>query len=193
MAINIEVDETNIKDVIQALKDMLNDIDDNVEKIMTEIATDGKNYLDEKYDDRVLDPNITEIFTNSTSTRNSCEIVSSGKDVVYEEFGTGDKGEDNPHPVKSNYNLKGYNTGEWIMDTADNSSPRLVEFLATQGIYSGKYWRYRKDGTYYYTQGVPAGQEMWDTRNYLINEAIPKISKKRSEHICEKFKNTIKK
>lgn len=192
MSTQIEIDIFDSKSLTNGLKWLYDNLENQVEEMLKEIADDGEKYLKNKYNERIKDPNITEIFTDKKVQKDNCEIIASGKDVIYEEFGTGDKGEDNPHPVKSKYNLNDYNSGSYIMDTRDNYNPHLDQFLATQGIYNGKYWSYKKDGTRYYTQGVPAGQEMWDTRNYLINTAIPKITKKRSKIINDNITKSIK-
>jgi len=193
MAISINVDETNIKNVITAFKDMLDNLDDEVDKAMVEVMTKGEGFLNAQYVSRVKDPNITDISTSWSKKDNEYELKASGKDVVYEEFGTGDRGEQNPHPVKSKYDLNDYNSGSFILDVEDVGNQEMLDILSENGITSGKFWSYTKHGESHLTQGVPAGQEMWDTRNYLIKDVIPKTFKKRSEYICEKFKRTVEK
>lgn len=194
MATDIVIDETNIKNVIKALKDMLKDVDGEVEKTMVEIVKKGESYLDAQYATRLKDPNITDISTSWSKKGDEYELKAIGKDVIYEEFGTGDRGEQNPHPVKSKYNLNDYNSGQHIRNVSDyDENSYTYDDLQEFGINSGKFWRYNKNGVLYYTQGIPAGQEMWDTRNYLIKNVIPEVSKKRGEYICEKFKRAIEK
>lgn len=193
MSTQIEIDIFDTKSLTNALQWLYNNIDKQANEMLWEITKDGEKYLSTQYKSATLkDPNITELSADSRVGNNESEIIAKGKDVVYEEFGTGDKGEDNPHPVKSNYNLHDYNSGSYIMDTRDNSNPHLDQFLATQGIYNGKYWTYKKDGERYYTQGVPSGQEMWKTRNHLIDDLIPKLAKKRGKIINDKFIKSIK-
>ncbi len=219
MAININVDETNIKNVITAFKDMLNNLDDEVDKAMIEVMTKGEGFLNAQYVSRVKDPNITDISTSWNKKDNEYELKSSGKDVIYEEFGTGDEGERQPHEAKKNYKLNKYNSGGTITDVSMIHDDAILNVLAEHGITSGKFWYYQLgDGGSFkapqlnneqkmnrarflvnhasevvLTQGVPAGQEMWDTRNYLIKNVIPKTFKRRSEYICEKFKRTVEK
>ena len=148
MAADIEVNETNIKDVIKALQDLLNNIDKIADDTLQEIVKKGETYLEARYVTRFKDPNITDISTNWRKDSDGYVLEATGKDVVYEEF----------------------------------------------GITSGKFWIYSKDGsTLYYTQGVPAGKEMWDTRNYLLKTAIPEIGKRKGKEIREKFEKSIKK
>lgn len=194
MATDIVIDETNIKNIIKALKDMLNDIDKEVDDTMVDILKKGEAYLDAQYTTRLKDPNITDISTSWSKKGDEYELKAIGKDVIYEEFGTGDRGEQKPHPVKSKYNLNDYNSGQYIRNVSDyDENSYTYDDLQEFGINSGKFWRYNKNGVLYYTQGIPAGQEMWDTRNYLIKNVIPEVSKKRGEYICEKFKRAIEK
>ena len=193
MATQVEVDIFDLKSTISGLQWLYDNIEKQANEMLEEITKNGQKYLDSQYKGATLkDPNITELFTDIKLGNNESEIIARGKDVLYEEFGTGDKGEDNPHPVKSKYDLNDYNSGSYIMDTRDNSNPHLDQFLATQGIYNGKYWTYKKDGVRYYTQGVPSGQEVWNTRNYLIDTEIPKLAKERGKIINDNFIRSIK-
>ena len=190
----VVVDETYIKGIINALKDLYRDIDDESNKMLEEIVSKGETYLNKQYASRIKDPNIDDISTSWNKKGNEYELRASGKDVIYEEFGTGDEGASHPHPNKSEYNLNDYNSGSYIRDVSSvEKGTYTYEDLQEIGITSGKFWQYEKNGTVYYTQGVPAGQEMWDTRNYLIKEVIPEVAKKRGKIINDKFKNSIKK
>lgn len=194
MAIKVDVDETNVKNVITALQNMLNDVDKISDSVLKEIVSKGEMFLDLQYASRPKDPNITDISTSWKKISNGYALESKGKDVVYEEFGTGDEGASHPHPAKSNYNLNDYNSGEYIRNVSDyDENSYVYDDLQAMGIKSGKFWRYYKNDTLYYTQGVPSGQEMWKTRNELIKSIIPDIGKKKGRELCEKFANSIKK
>lgn len=198
MATEIIVDETNVKDVIKALQSMLSDVDKIADEALREIVSKGETYLDARYVSRDKDPNISDISTSWKKDSDSYILEARGKDVVYEEFGTGDEGQAHQHPVKSilksKYSLKDYNSGAYIRDVSDyDENSYAYDDLQEMGITSGKFWRYMKDGTLYYTQGVRSGQEMWDTRNELINSIIPSIGRKKGRELCEKFATSIKK
>lgn len=191
MTRNIVIDETNIEDVIKAFEYLLQ----NIEKYATEseekIIKESKNYLDKQYSKRLKDDNISDISTRYEKIDDGYKLIAEGPDVIYEEFGTGDKGQDSPHPDKSKYNLDDYNSGITIR-SVNKLSPEKKE---EHGLTSGKYWTYKKDesGEVKYTQGVPAGKEMWNTRNYMINTIIPKANKELGAKLCEEFERSIKK
>lgn len=190
---NVVIDESNIQDVINAFKSIYNDIDKYVEKTDEKIIQESKKYLDKQYSSRFKDPNITDISTEYEKIDDGYKLIVKGKDVIYEEFGTGDRGEDDPHPDKSKYNLNDYNSGYFIMSVEDIGNQDLLDFLKEEGITSGKYWSYRKNGERHFTQGVPSGKEMWNTRNEMIKNIIPKATKELGVELLDKFENTIKK
>lgn len=190
---NVVIDESNIQDVINAFKSIYNDIDKYVEKTNEKIIQESKKYLDKQYSSRLKDPNITDISTEYEKIDNGYKLTAKGKDVLYEEFGTGDRGEDDPHPDKSKFNLNDYNSGYFIMSVEDIGNQDLLDFLKEEGITSGKYWSYRKNGKRHFTQGVPSGKEMWNTRNEMIKNIIPKAKKELGVELLDKFENAIKK
>jgi len=183
MATQIIVDLSNLKDLEKGLEQLYNNIDKEADKILKDIAESGQDYLNKQYENALgKDPNILDLNTRIDKDTNGYSLVGFGRDVIYEEFGTGDEGEKHPHPVKSNYNLNDYNSGSFIIDVSDVHNPEFLSILAENGITSGKFWSYRKNGAHL-TQGVPAGQEMWKTRNYLISNKIPEIIKRRGVDI----------
>lgn len=168
--ISINLDSDDITKAIQKLNNLKNGLNDLPDKIAKEAAYDALDYLDDRYANTPYDANIDHIDTYVERTEKGYRVVASGKDVIYAEFGTGDMGEQNPHPEKSKYGLNDYNSGETIRDANEHS--------AEHGINSGKYWTYKKNDTIYYTQGISAGKQVFDTRNYILNEGIEKARKK---------------
>lgn len=193
MSTQVEIDVFDLKGTIDGLKWLYNNIDNQVDEMLEEIVKKGETYLDSQYVSRHKDANITDISTDYKKTTDGYDLRAYGKDVVYEEFGTGDEGESHPHPNKSDYNLNDYNSGPYIRDVSDvPEGSYTMEDLQQIGITSGKFWLYKKDGVLHYTQGVPAGQEMWNTRNYILKE-IPNIVKKRGKIINENLTKSIEK
>lgn len=170
----------DIKQIDNLIKS-LNNLSKTLKKMPTEVTNEigelGLEILNEKYSQRKQDANITDINTSIKSSENRCDILSQGKDVIYEEFGTGDKGKDDPHPDKSKYNLNDYNSGKYIRNANEHS--------AEHGITSGKYWTYKKNGEVNYTQGVPSGKEMFNTSKEL-KEIIPKVLQEKASDVLSK-------
>ena len=109
----------------------------------------------------------------------------SGENAIYDEFGTGEQGLDNPHPMKEQFSLNPYNSGPTIF----------------YNQFAGRHqWYYRPmAGKPYFTksgatEGIPAGKQMYNTlqnlnkikRNIAVNETnkvIGEINK-----VINKFK-----
>lgn len=168
--VKISLNNDDITKAIEKLKNLKSNINDLPDKIAKEVAYDALTYLDIQYADTPYNENIDSINTYVEKTEKGYNVIASGKDVIYAEFGTGDLGEQNPHPEKSEYDLNDYNSGKTIRDANEHS--------AKHGINSGKYWTYKKNDTIYYTQGIPAGKQVFNTRNYILNEGIEKARKK---------------
>lgn len=191
---NIVVDETNIKDIIAAFENILANIDKYAEESTKKVIIDGQDYLDSLYASRIKDPNNRDIKTRYEKIDGGYKLIAEGKDVIYEEFGTGDLGQQDPHPDKSKYNLNDYNSGQYIENVSDyDENSYTYDYLQAFGITSGKFWRFKEGDTLYYTQGIPSGKEMWHTRNRIIKDIIPKVNNEMVVKIREEFANAIKK
>lgn len=120
-------------------------------------------------------------LTPSTVThkykRQEGEISLVGENAVYDEFGTGDEGLWNPHPLKNDFGLNPYNSGPTI----------FYNQLAGRNQ-----WFYRPmAGMPYFTSdgrtsGIPSGKQMYhalqhirhieqDTIKKHVNEAISSL------------------
>lgn len=195
MKTQITIDISDLKGLIKGLENLRDNISTETDKMLKEIAESGKKYLDRQYSGMNKDPNIEDISTKIEGSKNSYNLIAYGKDVVYEEFGTGDEGEKHQHPMKSKYSLNAYNSGTKIRNVDDyDKNSYIKDDLEEIGINSGKFWIYSKDGsdTLYYTQGVPSGQEMWNTRNYLLSKKTKDTIKKGAKKINENIIASIK-
>lgn len=94
-----------------------------------------------------------------------------GSQVLYREFGTGTEGLNAPHPIKSKYNLKGYNSGSKIRVNSKNGE---------------LYWIYKdKSGNAVYTQGIPAGKEVYNAAVILKGKKLSIIKKRVGEALSK--------
>ena len=96
----VTVDLNDINKVINALEILKDDLEKLPNKVSNEIAETGLKYLNKQYSNLYSDPNITNISTQVKKTSKGYSIFAYGKDVVYAEFGTGDKGQESPHPER---------------------------------------------------------------------------------------------
>lgn len=87
----------------------------------------------------------------------SYNVVGRGKQLIYDEFGTGDAGLLFPHPNKSPYGLNDYNSGEHIKTSKSGTH----------------YWTYNSKDGWVNSSGVPSGQFMYGGVEDLLSDATP--------------------
>lgn len=180
----ISLNTRDIRSLIKKLNTLQNDINDLPEKITKRVADEGLDTLNTYYASRTFNVNSTDITTSISETQNGYKIIARGKDVIYTEFGTGDEGEQNPFPSpdRNKYNLKDYNSGKYIRKVNPNNKN-----VKEMGITSGKYWTFVKNGVLHYTQGMPAGLQMFNTAKDLRETIIPKIVKEEIGDVLSKL------
>lgn len=152
-----------------AIKD-IEKLQGNLEKVNSEIvdalAEYGLNEIQKNYSQADIDGNNDVSFFKSGSN-NHKSIGVRGSQVLYREFGTGTEGAKVSHPKKSEFGLKGYNTGRTIR----KASPYIS---AKSGIMLGEqYWTYSENGEIIYTEGIAGNQGV-----YKASRSIRKIKDK---------------
>lgn len=109
---------------------LLNDIETNYNEFVSGLTHDHQ------------DRSGTHFYKEFENT--GYRIVATGKQIIYDEFGTGDEGMLRPHPEKERYNLNPYGSGEHIKTDKkgfhywtymDNSG----NFATTRGVRSGRF------------------------------------------------------
>ena len=93
-----------------------------------------------------------------------------GDSAVYDEFGTGEEGAANPHPLKGNYNLNPYNSGPIVSANINPETGRHFWY------YNGKI-----------TEGIPSGKQMYNTAKDLRAEKNT-IIKTEMENVLKRFR-----
>lgn len=122
------------------------------------------------------------IEDNTVDKRNnkdgSGSLILFGPNAIYDEFGTGEEGASDPHPLKNYYDLNPYNSGPFIF------------YNELAGRYQ---WRYQPmAGRPYFTDngltsGIPSGKMMYNTANDL-NDIKTNVAKRRLNDTVKKFK-----
>ena len=180
---DITLDSNKINNVISSLTSLSKLLSESEETIAKEVAIDGLNVLNGFYS-KSFDENIEPPNTYIQKNQNGYSIVAHGDDVVYEEFGTGDEGANDPHPDKAKYRLNEYNSGRYIRDSDRLSDDKAKEKGITK---PGNYWTYSKNGNIIYTQGVPSGKELYNTIQYLRKDGINAVLDKKVRNVISKL------
>lgn len=135
----------------------------------------------------------SKIIGKLTQNKNKAYIAMTGPNAVYDEFGTGEEGASNPHPLKGNFGLNAYNSGPFVSTHINR--------------YGRHYWFHRTpDNPYYninnnhnknssgkqkdtgYTEGVPSGKQMYNTSKY-IREIKDDVIKHKIQEALQRYKD----
>lgn len=113
-------------------------------------------------------------------------IQMQGDDAIYDEFGTGEEGAADPHPMKNQFSqLNPYNSGPIVSKNVNPKNGRHYWYYPPM---DGKpYFNFPDEGVGY-TEGIPSGKQMYNTLQDLrknersiatfeINKAIAEINK----------------
>lgn len=130
---------------------------DAAEELRLEIVENYNNFINSLNDDPQDRDEATVWIIQEDDGRFRVGVT--GEQVIYDEFGTGTRGANRPHPEKGRYMQK------WNLDFKDynegDSQGNGISYIKTDknGV---KYWMYDGQPTY----GVPAGQFIYQS---LIN------------------------
>lgn len=168
---------SNLVKKIEQLKKDLSQADTNIVNKMSEYALKEieTNISATPYKDGNDDISFFEKGTDKKKI-----VGMSGSQVLYNEFGTGTQGENSPHPLKSKYGLRGYNTGRRIRKASLNVNEK-------HGIPIGmKYWVYKdKAGNKVYTTGIPAGLQVYNAAQSLRKKKQEIVKKEVSDALSK--------
>lgn len=166
----IKLDNKDISSLINKLQVLKGDLKKLPKTISKEIADIGLGYLNNEYantnTDHTID--ISSIETDIIETAKGYSIIAKGEEVLYAEFGTGEYGQDNPHPKKQEFNLNPYNSGP-IVSTHINANGR-------------HYWFYDNQ----YSEGNASGKQMFNTSRFLREKVIKEVVKEKVGEVISK-------
>lgn len=173
--INVNFSPKGVQEAIELLNTIYSDLQKIPDKLAEEIAKDGAEYLQQQYDNRdygvfMKNERLEQPTIQVNKITNGWEIRASGKDILYDEFGTGEQGKASGYDKeeRAKYNLNDYNSGP-VVSTHINK-------------YGRHYWFYNG----HYTEGIPAGKQFFNTRNYIIDEGARKVARRLVGEILSK-------
>lgn len=160
----VELSEARINNLIQELEYLEDTIDTAASRVTETLVKEGVTVA--KALNAVAPKSGVEDNTISSEYSKdgfSGKIVMSGPNAVYDEFGTGEIGAQYSHPMKGRFPLNPYNSGPVVSQNI-NKYGRHYWFYKPM---SGKSDWVTSTG---YTEGIPAGAQMYNTLQYLRKE-----------------------
>ena len=180
----LQLSTYGVTDLIKKLQFLESDIEDASMTIVNRLVDDGTKLANQLNDlapksgevDNDIIPVHSKVSTNGKATGS---IIMQGENAVYDEFGTGDQGADNPHPLKNKFGLNPYNSGPTIF----------------YNQFAGRHqWYYRPmAGKPYFTkygatEGIPSGKQMYTTAQTLKKEKNKLAKSVWKEIYAQKYK-----
>lgn len=177
----MQLSEANISSLIQTISSMEDTLSSGAcYDIVSELVKIGvdkaKGYNESAPKSGLQDNQIYPTDAKLTGQKVNGNITMQGPNAVYDEFGTGEQGLDNPHPMKNQFGLNPYNSGSTIF---------YNQFAGRHQWYyqpmAGKPY-FTKSGA---TEGIPAGKQMYNTLQDLRKVSKSVATKNANKSISE--------
>lgn len=169
--IKLNLSQSSIQKAIEKLSNLQNDLEKSSKSITKELSDIAFNQVNKNYASSPYTDGNDDVSIISRGTENHQKVGAEGSQVLYREFGTGTEGLNAPHPIKSNFKLKGYNSGSKIR--VNSKTGEL-------------FWIYKdSSGNKVYTQGIPAGKEVYNAALILKGKKISIIKKRVGEALSK--------
>lgn len=160
----LSLSEANIKSLIDDLEYLEDSLAFASQNIVKQLVNNG---YDKAYELNAMAPQSgtsKSVVTKNTgkSTRNGTagSISLEGESALYDEFGTGEEGLMDPHPLKSKFGLNPYNSGPFVSTHINPENGKHFWFYTPM---AGQPY-FESTG---YTEGIPSGKQMYNTLQYI--------------------------
>ena len=148
---------------LETLKDNINDANNS---IVSKLLDQGETYAKYYYS---MSPSTgtqrSSIISKKLGRESGGYVALQGYQALYEEFGTGEEGAKDPHPMKPLFKLNPYNSGPFVSTHINKETGKHYWFyypLAGQPYFESKTG---------YTEGTPSGKIMYYTSKELEKKA----------------------
>lgn len=148
----VTLSTVSIQNAIKKLNKLESDLKQTNQKIIEDMATFTENEVDKNLRLTFYKDGNEDAYAFKEIGDGEAIVGMRGSQVLYDEFGTGIIGAQNPHPEKGKYGLNSYASGSKI-------NPNTM------------YWKYYKDGKFHTTQGIPAGMQVYNAKNALLKRS----------------------
>lgn len=153
----MELSGSSIRETINQLKVLQEGLNDATVHIVEDFTESGKNYIQQNYNSTIDMPIDDDWHVDSEINGNKGKVYSTGRSVIYMEFGTGDIGRDSEqNPKRYDFPLDDFNTGRTIKEDE-----------------LGHYWIHKHE----VQRGIPAGCQVYKASQELRRDALDAAKK----------------
>lgn len=176
----IGISKWEVDELIKDLKFLKDNLELARKEVVKTLIDKGGNQA-EMYNNMAPQSGLTKsrVIYYTTENSESGYIALTGPNAVYDEFGTGEEGAKDAHPLKGEFGLNPYNSGPEIFYNQFTN-----RYQWAYSPMAGKPY-FTDEGL---TSGIPSGKQMYNTSNYIrfikdsviektYNSAIKKFNK----------------
>lgn len=178
--IRVELSLSDIKKLKNKIEDLKRNLDKASEEIVKELADLTEKEIDINISATPYKDGNNDTVAYKEVTKKRAIVGMRGTQALYNEYGTGTVGANNPHPKKPS-SLKAYNSGATIRPNNKETSTATAFGIPLGGLY----WTYEDNGIIVYTQGIPAGKQVFNASKTLSKRKGQIIKKKVSDALSK--------
>lgn len=180
MKISLSFSKTSIKNIIKKYKSIAENIDELEDSIIGDLKEVGLKEINNSIGNSQYVPSEPVTIIDEKAA-----IGIKGTQAIYDEYGTGTVGMNNPHPEKPN-SLNPYNSGKTIRENKKKASIKTND--GTNGIVpiGGLYWTFNFKGEKIYTQGRPAGMHVYKAKNKIKDDLKNIVKRRVGEYLSKR-------
>lgn len=176
--IKVELSEQGLSELLKKINMLNDELQKANTKIVEELADYTLNEIQNNFSATDYQDGNEDVSFFKRGSDNKVSVGTMGSQVLYDEFGTGTAGANNGHEMKGDFPLKPYNSGKTIRTNNSDESSATANGIPVGGLY----WTYKdKNGQKRYTQGIPAGKQVFNASVALEKEKRRIIKQEVSE------------
>ena len=176
MVIHIKTLKSNLSNnelnsLINKLQQLKSGLQKSGRKIVKDMSDFAKEQISQNLAATPYKDGNDDVRVYSEVKNEKTKVGMTGTQVLYDEFGTGTKGQESPHPDKGKFQLRGYNTGSKIKVSKNGDL----------------FWIYKNsNGELVKTNGIPAGKQVFNA-SILLKGKKNQIIKRRVGEVISKL------
>lgn len=180
--IKVELSEQGLKELLKKIDLLQQELEKANSKIVEKMADYTLQEIQNNFSATDYQDGNEDVSFFKRGSDNKVSVGTTGSQVLYDEFGTGTAGANNGHEMKGDFPLKPYNSGRTIRANKSDESSATANGIPVGGLY----WTYKdKNGQKRYTQGIPAGKQVFNAsislekeKNRIIKQEVSEVLSK---------------
>lgn len=192
----------NLIENVTFIKDQINNMATDITDTLVEKGTAKATELNNNAPQSGVEK--SKVIKKITKSGLKGYIALTGPNAIYDEFGTGEEGADDGHPLKGSFGLNPYNSGPYVSTHINKKTGRHYWFyypmrgkpyydmyyMSSKDLSLDDYKEGYVDKKTGYTEGIPSGKQMYNTSIYLRN-IKDEVVKNKVEEYLQKSKSQL--